>query len=43
VSSVALAQGCIDPATRDLSWAATLDYPGCMSVTDTATITLTDR
>jgi hypothetical protein len=37
-----LAQGYIDPVTRNLSWDESLKYPGCMSVTGTAEILVTD-
>jgi hypothetical protein len=35
--------GYIVPETRNLIWDETLQYPGCMSVTDTAEIQLADQ
>jgi len=43
IEGAALAQGYIDPATRDLAWDDALDFPGCMGVRDTATIELADK
>lgn len=38
-----LAQGCIDPLTRNLQWQSSLGYPGCMHTGDVAEIVLDDR
>lgn len=38
-----LARGYISPSTRNLAWDDALQYPGCMRVSDAATITLVDR
>ncbi len=38
-----LAQGYISPETRNLAWADSLQYPGCMRLSDTAEIELADK
>ncbi|HCF58016.1 MAG TPA: hypothetical protein DFS52_08495 [Myxococcales bacterium] len=38
----ALALGYLDPVSRDLSWEASLEFPGCLRVDDIAEIILTE-
>lgn len=42
VPGSALASGWIDPASGDVSWDASLEYPGCLGVGDVVTIEATD-
>lgn len=43
VPGTLLAQGYISPETRNLAWGDSLQYPGCMRVSDTAQIDLADQ
>ena len=40
VPGATLAQGYLDPQTRNLTWDESLQYPGCLHLTDTAEILL---
>jgi hypothetical protein len=43
ISGELLARATIDPTTLNLSWAAELQYPGCLYVKGLAQVTLTDK
>lgn len=38
-----LRQGYIDPVTRNVKWDESLQYPGCLSLRDTAEIKVSDK
>jgi hypothetical protein len=42
-AGTSLANGCIDPATRNLQWDESLSWPGCMSVKGTVEMELADK